>query len=151
MKVKVKKSKKQDAWYDMHIGREFEVVGTDDYSGTYAVLVKDSIKYIYSDDVEVVNSDDDHYDNSKGSLYKFAEDHKLNAYEFDVIKRIVRCRKKGQFKDDLEKTKRVIDLYLKEHNGGAYSYSLDNCTCGHKVTFNGYDNNTYCLKCHKKK
>ena len=25
-----------------------------------------------------------------------------------------RCRKKGQFKEDLEKTKRVIDLYLKE-------------------------------------
>ena len=53
--------------------------------------------------------------------------------------------------DDLEKTKRVIDLYLKEHNGGAYQYSLGDCTCGHKVTFTGYDNNNYCLKCHKKK
>jgi hypothetical protein len=56
----------------------------------------------------------EHYDNSKGSLYKFAVDHELNAYEFDIIKRIVRCRKKGQFKEDLEKTKLVIDLYLKE-------------------------------------
>jgi uncharacterized protein (UPF0335 family) len=55
-----------------------------------------------------------HYNNEKGSLYKFAEDHKLNAWEFDVIKRIVRCRKKGAFKEDLEKTKVVIDLYLKE-------------------------------------
>lgn len=55
-----------------------------------------------------------HYDNSKGSLYKFAEDHNLNAWEFDIIKRVVRCRKKGNFKEDLEKTKVVIDLYLKE-------------------------------------
>lgn len=57
---------------------------------------------------------DAHYNNEHGSLYQFAEHHKLNAWEFDIIKRIVRCRKKGQFKEDLEKTKRVIDLYLKE-------------------------------------
>ena len=56
-----------------------------------------------------------HYDNSKGSLYKFAENHNLNAYEFDIIKRIVRCRKKGLFKQDLEKTKILIDLYLQEY------------------------------------
>ena len=58
---------------------------------------------------------DTHYDNSNGSLYKFASDHKLNAWEFDIIKRVVRCRNKGQFTSDLEKTKRVIDLYLKEY------------------------------------
>jgi len=57
---------------------------------------------------------DKHYNNTKGSLYRFAEDNELNAWEFDIIKRVVRCRKKGQFKEDLEKTKRVIDLYLKE-------------------------------------
>ena len=57
-----------------------------------------------------------YYDNTKGSLYLFAEHHNLNAYEFDIIKRIVRCRKKGNFKEDLEKTKVVIDLYLKEQN-----------------------------------
>lgn len=62
-------------------------------------------------DYEVLTN---HYDNSKGSLYKFAEDHNLNSYEFDLIKRIVRCRKKGQFKSDLLKSKKVIDLYLKE-------------------------------------
>jgi hypothetical protein len=28
---------------------------------------------------------------------------------------VVRCRKKGQFKEDLEKTIRVIELYLKEY------------------------------------
>ena len=81
-------------------------------------------KYFYIDKIgreyEVDINDcevktDSHYDNSKGSLYLFAEDHGLNAWEFDIIKRIARCRKKGQFKEDLEKTKRVIDLYLKEY------------------------------------
>jgi len=57
-----------------------------------------------------------HYDNSKGSLYNFSEEKQLNSYEFDIIKRVIRCRKKGNFKEDLEKTKFLIDLYLKEFN-----------------------------------
>jgi len=56
-----------------------------------------------------------HYDNSKGSLYKFSNDFGLNSWESDIIKRVVRCRKKGNFKEDLEKTKFLIDLYLKEY------------------------------------
>lgn len=58
-----------------------------------------------------------HYNNENGSIYKFCNDQELNPWEFYIIKRIVRCRKKGQFKEDLEKTKMAIDLYLKEHNG----------------------------------
>lgn len=57
----------------------------------------------------------EYYDNSKGSLYKFTENHKLNAYEYDIIKRVMRCRKKGNFVEDLEKTKFLIDLYIEEH------------------------------------
>lgn len=56
-----------------------------------------------------------HYDNSKGSIYKFANNQNLNSYEFDIIKRIIRCRKKGNFREDLEKTKFLIDLYLVEY------------------------------------
>jgi hypothetical protein len=68
-------------------------------------------------DVEIVNEPkDDHYNNDNGSLYLFAQQHGLNAYEFDILKRVVRCRKKGQFISDLEKTKRVIDLYIKEQS-----------------------------------
>ncbi len=48
------------------------------------------------------------------SLYKFAEEWGLNAYEFDIIKRIVRCRHKGSFAQDLSKTKDLIDIYVKE-------------------------------------
>lgn len=49
------------------------------------------------------------------SLYKLAEDWKLNTYEFDILKRIVRCRHKGEFEQDLKKTKDLIDIYLKEY------------------------------------
>lgn len=54
-----------------------------------------------------------HY-KGKDSLYKFAEEWALNAYEFDIIKRIVRCRHKGSFHHDLTKTKDLIDIYLRE-------------------------------------
>lgn len=50
------------------------------------------------------------------SLYKFAEDWELNSYEFDLIKRIIRCRHKGVFKEDLLKSKDLIDIYLKEQS-----------------------------------
>lgn len=56
-----------------------------------------------------------YYDNSKGSIYKFCNDQQLNSWESDIIKRIVRCRKKGEWKSDLEKTKNLIDLYIKEY------------------------------------
>lgn len=55
-----------------------------------------------------------HYNNSKGSLYKFCEQQQLNSYEFEVIKRIVRCRKKGEFLSDIEKTINVLKIYLEE-------------------------------------
>lgn len=55
-----------------------------------------------------------HYNNEQGSLYKFAEHHELNAWEFDCIKRLVRCRKKGQWLSDIEKTIKVLELYKEE-------------------------------------
>lgn len=63
-----------------------------------------------------------HY-KGKDSLYKFAEEWSLNAYEFDIIKRIVRCRHKGSFEEDLHKTKDLIDIYLKEKSP---NYNLEN-------------------------
>ena len=62
-----------------------------------------------------------YYNNENGSLYKFCEQMGLNSYEFDILKRVIRCRKKGKFKDDLEKTKFLIDLYLKEE-GDSYPF-----------------------------
>jgi hypothetical protein len=57
-----------------------------------------------------------HYSNTNGSLYKFAEDNNLNSYEFEVIKRIVRCRKKGEWITDIEKTIEVLKIYKKEQS-----------------------------------
>jgi hypothetical protein len=56
-----------------------------------------------------------HYDNSKGTLYKVAQERGWNAYLFDCVKRLERAEKKGNFKEDLEKTIAVIQLYLKEY------------------------------------
>ena len=54
------------------------------------------------------------YYKGKDRLYKFAEDWQLNSYEFDILKRVVRCRHKDRFQEDLKKTKDVIDIYLNE-------------------------------------
>lgn len=54
-----------------------------------------------------------HY-KGKDSLYKFAEEWQLNSYEFDIVKRIVRCRYKGNFTEDLKKTRDLINIYLAE-------------------------------------
>ena len=54
-----------------------------------------------------------HYKGSK-TIYWIADEFQLNAYEFDILKRVIRCRHKGNFKEDLEKTKDVIDIYIKD-------------------------------------
>lgn len=84
--------------------------------GTYLTDLQGIALSDINEDEEEEMEPQSHYDNSKGSLYQFCEDKQLNSYEFDIIKRVMRCRKKGQFKEDLEKTKFLIDLYLTETN-----------------------------------
>ena len=48
-------------------------------------------------------------------IYKIAEQRGWNAYQFDIVKRIDRALKKGLFLEDLEKTKFLIDLWIKEN------------------------------------
>ncbi len=57
-----------------------------------------------------------HYDNSNGSLYKVATERKWNSYLFDIVKRLERAEKKGEFKTDLEKSINVIKIWLDEQN-----------------------------------
>jgi hypothetical protein len=97
-------------------GKVYEVVGQ---TKSYIWVINDKGQDYQFDTFEnyfevVTDNAPSYYNNEKGSLYKFAEDHELNAYEFDLVKRLVRCRKKGNFVQDLEKTKFLIDLYLKE-------------------------------------
>ena len=57
-----------------------------------------------------------HYNNSKGTLYKVARERGWNPYLFDIVKRLERSEKKGEFKEDLRKSKVVIDLWEIETN-----------------------------------
>lgn len=57
-----------------------------------------------------------HYDNSKGTLYKVAQERGWNPYLFDIVKRLERAEKKGVFDEDLEKSIAVIQLWKKERN-----------------------------------
>jgi len=91
---------------------------------------KDVVKDLYSEYVKQKNKEyineieveyeeikaPDYYDNSQGSLYKIAEQRKWDSYQFDIIKRIDRCKKKGEFESDLDKSEILIALYRKENN-----------------------------------
>ena len=56
-----------------------------------------------------------HYDNTNGSLYKVAQERGWNSYLFDIVKRLERAEKKGEFKQDLEKSINVIKLWQNEN------------------------------------
>lgn len=61
------------------------------------------------------NNTQPHYNSKDGtSLYKVAENWGLNSYEFEIIKRLFRCRKKGEFLSDIDKTIDVLNIYKKE-------------------------------------
>jgi len=109
-------------WYECVNAERWEgifEVGTKYYSGMNFYLnsvgTPFKISITNEKDFKLATNTPAHYDNSNGSLYKFCEEQKLNSYEFDLIKRIMRCRKKGQFEADLQSTKVLIDLYLKEY------------------------------------
>lgn len=55
------------------------------------------------------------YYKGKDSLYKFGYEWQLNSWEQDIIKRVVRCRHKGTWEEDLLKTIDVIKIYLQEY------------------------------------
>ena len=65
---------------------------------------------------EIENNTDipKHYNNDNGTLYQVAQQRGWNAYIFDIVKRLERSEKKGEFESDLNKSKVVIDLWLKE-------------------------------------
>jgi hypothetical protein len=56
----------------------------------------------------------EHYNNENGTLYKVADQRNWNPYLFDIVKRLERADKKGEFKSDLNKSISVIQLWLKE-------------------------------------
>lgn len=57
----------------------------------------------------------EYYSKEGGSLYLVAEKRKWNTWTFDAMKRLERCEKKGNFKEDIEKTITVIELLKSEY------------------------------------
>lgn len=49
------------------------------------------------------------------SLYYYSEKMFLSNYEFDILKRVVRCRFKGVMLDDLLKSAALIDILQSEY------------------------------------
>jgi hypothetical protein len=76
-------------------------------------LTKDNTNSIEITAEEVLNTPE-HYDNSKGTLYKIGLERNWNPYLFDIVKCLERSEKKGEFKTDLEKSINVIKLWLNE-------------------------------------
>lgn len=62
-----------------------------------------------------------YYDNEKGSLYKVANERGWNPYLFDVVKRLERGGKKDPLRQEIEKTKLVLDLWLKEQENNLHN------------------------------
>jgi len=95
--------------------KEYRIIEQNESS--YRIINDNHVDGVYCKSAfDVAGETPKHYDNSNGSLYLFAEQQNLNPWEFDIIKRIVRSRKKGNFIEDLQKTKTVIDLYLREYD-----------------------------------
>lgn len=62
----------------------------------------------------VVSSTPSYYDNSKGSLYKVAQDRGWNPYLFDVVKRLERGGKKDPLEQEIDKTIALLQLWKSE-------------------------------------
>jgi hypothetical protein len=97
-------------------GRKQYIVYSSITSSTFT-LTEDDIKQtpVDSEYITDITTNVKPYYKGNNSLYKFAEEWGLNSWEFDCIKRLVRCRHKGNFVEDLQKTKDLIDIYLKEY------------------------------------
>ena len=104
------------------IGKEYEVLEVDECN--FDFTVKSELHNIHTFDFEDAKGTifkikeeyeaPKHYDNTNGSLYKVATERGWNSYLFDIVKRLERANKKGEFETDLQKSKLVIDLWLQE-------------------------------------
>jgi len=86
------------------VGDKYNEIGKVDYWSTNTFNISEN----HNTDIPK------HYNNDNGTLYKIAKERGWNAYLFDIVKRLERSEKKGEFESDLNKSKVVIDLWLKE-------------------------------------
>lgn len=106
---------------DRFIGVSGVIVEWHEYMDSFEVVFDGYADFFFPADLVAKQLDvkqpqpQSHYDNTNGSLYKIATDLGLNHWEFDLFKRLVRCRKKGEFEKDLQKIKDTCDIYLREY------------------------------------
>jgi hypothetical protein len=104
------------------IGKEYEVLEVDECNFDFTVKseLHNRHTFDFEDAKETIFKIKEeyeapkHYDNTNGSLYKVATERGWNSYLFDIVKRLERANKKGEFETDLQKSKLVIDLWLQE-------------------------------------
>lgn len=68
----------------------------------------------FDKDTKEITGTPKYYDNSKGTIYKIAQERNWNAYVFEAVKRLDRAEKKGEFISDIDKTIKVLQLYKLE-------------------------------------
>ena len=104
------------------IGKEYEVLEVDEYNFYFTVNSELHNRHTFDFEdakgtifkIKEEYEAPKHYDNTNGSLYKVATERGWNSYLFDIVKRLERANKKGEFETDLKKSKLVIDLWLQE-------------------------------------
>lgn len=57
-----------------------------------------------------------YYTGSSNSLYFYATKLYLSAYDFDILKRVTRCRHKGKFEEDINKSIDVAKICQAEYS-----------------------------------
>ena len=67
---------------------------------------------------KIFGSTPSYYDNTNGTIYKVQKERGWNAYVFDIVKRLERAEKKGEFLSDIDKCIKTLELYRDEqrHN-----------------------------------
>lgn len=99
--------------YSVSIG-SFYIV--NDHEGTHGFPFTQFDKYFKLPKKEATTPS--HYDNTNGTIYKVQKERGWNAYVFDIVKRLERAEKKGEFLSDIDKCIKVLELYRDEqgHN-----------------------------------
>ena len=106
--------------YSFHYDNESNAVylehswDIEDGSKGYVLLKCDSYQAEILEEFKADLNTPKHYDNTNGTLYKIAEERGWNSYLFDIVKRLERAEKKGEFTQDLEKSINVIKLWQNE-------------------------------------
>jgi hypothetical protein len=124
-KGKSYKAKKcEDGLYELKDNDGWKwIIGENDFNYNFNIVKKDEVLLvdglIQFNENKIKELKDKfetpkHYNNDNGTLYKVAKERGWNSYLFDIVKRLERSEKKGEFRTDLEKSKVVIDLWLKE-------------------------------------